>query len=304
MGVPRDPAAQEGLNTSVLVTAIHHMGELASQERMARVLVTAIHHMGELASQKRGVTSTEMSKPRIGVSVWKRPLETSLGQPEIMHALSDDYIRPIRAAGGRPVLIPPLHPEDADEVLDDLEGLIISGGGDMDPAHYGEENEGQSVNPDSDVDAWEMALVRGAQERGMPLLGVCRGMQVMNVAFGGTLSQDITDPEGVHRPVEGTPDELRDASHSVQITPGSRLAQLYGVEQRLVNTIHHQAPAKVPESLTVVARAPDGAIEALEYNGEWYALGVQWHPERWAFEEEGPLFKSLIGEAGRYRRDK
>ncbi|HEY5578716.1 MAG TPA: gamma-glutamyl-gamma-aminobutyrate hydrolase family protein [Acidimicrobiia bacterium] len=242
-----------------------------------------------------------MSRPRIGISVWKRPLRTSLGQPETMHALSDDYIRPIVSAGGRPVLIPALDPGEAEDVLDDLDALIISGGGDVDPAFYGQANTGDSVDVDPSVDAWEMALIRGAKRRRMPLLGVCRGMQVINVTLGGTLEQEITHQEGLHRPLVGTPEELRAASHPVHIIAGSRLAELYGVEQRLVNTIHHQAPARIGERLEVTARAPDGTVEALEYQGDWFALGVQWHPERWAFEEEAPLFKSLIEQADQYR---
>ncbi len=242
-----------------------------------------------------------MGKPRIGISVWKRPLTTALGHPELMHALSDDYLRPILAAGGRPVLVPPLPPEDAGEVLDDLDGLIVSGGADLDPGSYRQPNSGQSLETDTEIDRWELALVLEAKARRVPMLGVCRGMQVLNVALGGTLHQDITEPEGHHRPVTGSPDELRSASHPVRLSPTSTLAALYEVTQRQVNTIHHQAPALVGEGLEVVGTAPDGVVEAIEYRGDWYAIGVQWHPERWAFEEEAPLFEDLISQAKRYR---
>ena len=199
------------------------------------------------------------------------------------------------------MLIPPSPIEEAGEVLDDLDGLIISGGGDVDPSTYGLSDQGGNYEMDTAIDQWEIALIKGAQERKMPFLGICRGMQVLNVAFGGTLHQEMTSEGGPHEPVVGEPDSLMRRRHTVELKPGSRLAAIYGAEQRLANTLHHQAPEEIGTDLEVAGCTSDGHIEALEHQGEWYALGVQWHPERLETEEEAPLFKDLVDQAAEFR---
>ena len=240
-------------------------------------------------------------KPRIGVSVWKRALKTWLGDPEILHSLSDHYVEAIRGAGGIPILIPPLHPDDAPTMLAALDGLLISGGGDVDPISYGDVDRGGNYDMNAAVDAWEISLINEAADKGLPFLGICRGMQVLNVAFGGTLAQEIGDSDGVHLPVKGDPEDLLKRRHTVTLEPGSKLASIYGTDQRSVNTLHHQAPAEVSAELEVVARSGDGLVEGLEYPGDWYAVAVQWHPERLDSEDEAPLFKDFVKQATIFR---
>lgn len=185
------------------------------------------------------------------------------------------YVAAAAEAGLLPVLLPPLPPDRAPQVLQRLDGLILSGGEDVDPALYGAEPHPGLRTTNRTRDEWEIALVRTAQRTGLPLLAICRGVQVLNVALGGTLVQDI--PSEIPDALEH--DRHRDyRAHPIAIEPGSRLAEIVGCAME-VNTSHHQSTASLGEGLRVVARAPDGIVEALEWTGDWWAVGVQWHPE-------------------------
>ncbi len=187
------------------------------------------------------------------------------------------YFQGITAAGGIAVLLPPqpVDREIAARALDGLDGLVITGGKDVDPASYGQRRHPATDQPGRDRDAWEFALLAEAIDRGLPVLGICRGAQVFNVAFGGTLHQHLPDVIGHcgHRAGNAVFTTM-----GVQTVPGTRLAELIGASAE-VRCYHHQAIADVGDRLVVSARDDDGVIEAIELPGENFVLAVQWHPE-------------------------
>lgn len=189
-----------------------------------------------------------------------------------------DYTRAVQRAGGIPVLLPFVTTEaEAAEVLDRLDGLLLSGGDDLDPLLYGELPHPKQGNISPERDLAELAYARVALARDMATLGVCRGHQVLAVAFGGALWQDIPSqvPEAIKHRQEGP---KWYPTHPVAIAQGTRLHALLGSE-RLVNSRHHQAVKRAPEGWVVSALSPDGIIEAMEHPGRRFALSVQWHPE-------------------------
>jgi putative glutamine amidotransferase len=203
------------------------------------------------------------------------------------------YVRAVEAAGGRAVLLPP-SPLGASETLRALDGLVFAGGADVDPARYGAQPSPETAGLRPDRDEGELALLRAAIDDDVPVLGVCRGMQLMNVALGGSLQQHLPDAVGHdgHRPSPGVYGQ-----HSVETAPGSRLAALLGEAAR-VNSYHHQGIASVGEGLTATAHAADGTIEAIEIDGRTFALGVLWHPE---VGDDLRLFESLVESAREVR---
>ncbi len=236
-----------------------------------------------------------MKRPVIGISTWQRVFDTDLGEGRSVHSLGVEYVAPVETAGGAPVLLAPT--SGVGEILDRIDGLVLSGGQDMDPVRYGaEREEGASYDPRRDEH--EVALVAGARERGIPVLAICRGMQVTNVAFGGTLIVDI-DPTDTHRPVKGA--AQLDERHPITMAADSRLASVYDTTERIVNTIHHQAVDQLAPGFRAVAWAPDGIIEAIEPDDDWEFWGVQWHPEKMTepheTAQEQPLYAALIDAA-------
>lgn len=179
------------------------------------------------------------------------------------------YPRLVRRAGGLAVLLPPDAPERAAATVARLDGLVVAGGPDVEPVRYGAEPDPRTGPPDRARDAWELALIGAALDRGIPLLGICRGMQLLNVALGGTLVQHIDG----HAEVPGA-----FGRHPVEPVPGT----LYGgiaPEQASVPTYHHQAVDRLGTGLVPSAYAADGTVEAIELPGPAWVLGVQWHPE-------------------------
>jgi putative glutamine amidotransferase len=205
------------------------------------------------------------------------------------------YVSSVLRAGGLPVIVPILEPGHADAMLDGLDGLLLSGGGDIDPARYGGVAVPEVDGVDPARDAWELALVERALERGMPVLGVCRGAQVINVATGGTLIVDLLAvTELGHRQRALFDQDV----HPVDILTGSRLAWAMGRERAGVNTLHHQAVERVGRGLRAVAWGPDGVVEAIESTTDVPVLGVQWHPELLPELAGNPeLFAWLVNEA-------
>jgi putative glutamine amidotransferase len=210
--------------------------------------------------------------------------------------LPSDYFEGVVMAGGIAVLLPPqpVDPEIAGRVLDGLHALVITGGYDLDPAAYGQQPHPTTDEPRSARDAWEFALLKGALKRGLPVLGICRGAQVLNVAFGGTLHQHLPDVLGHngHRAGNGV-----FATLPVRTVPGTRLAGLLG-ETADASCYHHQAIDKVGEPLVVSAWDADGVVEALELPGDGFVLAVQWHPEKSL--DDLRLFAAVVAAARSY----
>jgi putative glutamine amidotransferase len=210
--------------------------------------------------------------------------------------LPADYFEGVSLAGGVAVLLPPqpVDPETVEGLLDSLDALVITGGYDVDPARYDQEPHPATDRPRTDRDAWELALLRAALDRGIPVLGICRGAQLLNVAFGGTLHQHLPDVlgHGGHRVGNGVFARL-----PVRTVAGTRLAALIG-DCADAPCYHHQAIDKVGDGLVVSAWDPDGVVEAVELPGEAFALAVQWHPEKSL--DDLRLFKAVV-EAARSR---
>ncbi len=222
-----------------------------------------------------------MTRPLVGVTAWRRTLDTFYG-PDRLHTLATFYADSIIEAGMTPVMFPGgQSPEDAERLITAVDGLLLSGGDDVDPETYGEENSA-SKHSSTDVDLFEIALIKAAREQGKPVLGICRGLQILNVALGGTLTQEITGEGETHEPfISGTdPSIWEERRHVVRFQNDSIVARAYGIDEAKVNTLHHQGVEDLAPDLIVEAVADDGLIEAARCRGDWWALGVQWHPER------------------------
>jgi putative glutamine amidotransferase len=228
-------------------------------------------------------------RPLIAITTWRRELSTFVGPRTLLYTLADEYVRCVADGGATPLLIPHLIPDEVDSVLDGVDGLVVAGGGDVDPVSYGASDAGSS-GTDPKADATEIALVRAARAREVPVLAICRGMQIANVAFGGSLTQDIGQVGTAHEPISDDPDAVLGAIHDIVIAPASLLGRVLGAGPRTVNTIHHQAIDRLAEGFQVTARAEDGVIEAIETDDAWPFLGVQWHPEKRAGNADAPLF--------------
>jgi putative glutamine amidotransferase len=207
-----------------------------------------------------------------------------------------DYVQAVERAGGRALLVPPSL-DGIEETLDALDGLVLSGGPDLDPVLYGAEAHVETTNVRPERDRAELALLEAALVRDMPVLAVCRGSQILNVARGGDLVQHLPEVVGDEKH-KHTPGVFAD--HDVEVKAGTRLGELLG-GQAPVKSHHHQGFGRVGEGLTVSAEAEDGTIEALEDPTRRFAVGVLWHPEA---GEDAALFDALVEEAGRYRSER
>jgi putative glutamine amidotransferase len=210
------------------------------------------------------------------------------------------YLRAVEAAGGIPLLLPPaLDDEARDRLFAGLDGLLLTGGGDVDPGLFGEAPHPTTYDVAPARDTLEIAAARAALERGRPLLAICRGIQVLNVALGGTLYQDVASHPG--SPVRHRQEEPRDQpTHTVKVKAGTRLATVLGVEEVDVNSMHHQALRTLGRGLVPVAWAPDQIVEGAEIDDPArFVLGVQWHPEELTGHSEPArrLFAALVAAA-------
>lgn len=218
-------------------------------------------------------------KPVIGITSWKRRLDTFYG-PDDLQTLSAYYTDSVSNAGMTPVLFPSsLEPDDAPLLVEMVDGVLLSGGDDIDPAIYHEENT-DSHKVSAIADRFEIAVVEAARNQGKPALVICRGLQLLNVALGGSLNQEVTSEGGVHELISRDHEEMNARRHVVTFEPGSIMARVYGSTEAKVNTLHHQGVARLAEGLIVEGRTDDGLIEAARFSGGWWAVGVQWHPER------------------------
>lgn len=212
--------------------------------------------------------------------------------------LPQQYFDAVTASGGIAVLLPPQSGPDAaaEAVLDGLDGLILTGGLDVEPALYGAERHPLTDPARPDRDAWELALFRGAETRRLPVLAICRGLQLVNIARGGTLYQHLPDDLGTERYRIGGGVF---ATNEVLVDEGSRLAGLVGAGALDVHSYHHQGVDRLGDGLVATARTDDGLVQAFESDGDGYLVGVQWHPEENA--EDRRLFAGLVAEASAYR---
>ncbi len=241
-----------------------------------------------------------MRLPVIGIS---GRTERSARPPNIpLFALAQSYVRATATGGGAPAIIPPyLEKGQLRAIFERIDGLILSGGGDVHPCAYEEEDDGLLWHIDESRDRTEILLATWALNENRPLLAICRGAQVLNVAAGGTLVQDISVhiPNALsHTCIAGQP--LPQIAHSIEVAKNSNLASLIGSGSVGVNSAHHQAIKDVAEGLRTVARAPDNVIEAVEAPEHVFCLGVQWHPEVMVDEHSmmRRLFEGLV-EAGK-----
>jgi putative glutamine amidotransferase len=234
------------------------------------------------------------SRPNIGVTAATESVSYGVWEnlPAVISPAS--YIRAVQRAGGRAVLLPP-DQEDAeapDGVLELLDALVVTGGaGDLDPNLYGDERHPETGPVQEERDAYELTLVRGALQREMPILGICRGMQILNVAYGGTIEQHLPDVLG-HEEHRHTPGTFAD--HEVRLVPDSLAARATGSERTPAKSHHHQGIKQVGKGLQVTGWAvEDDAVEALEDPSCPFVLGVLWHPEE---DENSQLIKALVSE--------
>jgi putative glutamine amidotransferase len=242
-------------------------------------------------SQQRPVIGICTALVRANWGVWQE-------REAALLALS--YIEAIQRAGGLAVMIPPdgSFEQDSDQMLDLLDGLILAGGNDIDPASYGADLHPATHHLVPERDRSEFALAARAVERDMPVLGICRGMQLINVAFGGTLSQHLPDELG-HEEHRRTPGTFEGSEHDVHLTPGSLAARAAGEELHCTKSHHHQGIATVGDGLAVTGRSTiDDLPEAIEAPGRRFVLGVQWHPEA---DEQSRVVAAIVEQARDYR---
>jgi len=237
-----------------------------------------------------------MARPPVGLTIGN-------SRDAEVFALRDDYVRALETAGGLPFVLAPGDPEDAPEMaaeyLDRVQALVLSGGADIDPALYGEARHRTVTQVFPERDAFELALCREALRRDMPTLAICRGHQLLNVATGGTLFQDIASQ--VEAAATHDPDQERwDRCHEVEVLPGTRLREILGQERVAVNSFHHQAVKEMGNGLVLSARGcDDGIIEGMGMPDRRFIIGVQWHPESFWDRPQGfqPLFEALVNAA-------
>lgn len=235
-------------------------------------------------------------RPRIGISLDYDPAQGRYG-------LKQTYVDAVLGAGGLPVLLPIVGEEGAAAYLDQLDGLVLSGGDfDVPPSLYGEATRPQCGALVPERTDSELRFLRSALATGMPVLGVCGGMQLLNVALGGSLHQDLPNDLGLRGHQQPAPKDV--PSHDVEVVPGTRLAALAGAGRLRVNSTHHQAVKAVAPGLLVSARSPDGVVEGIELPGHPFALGVQWHPESALRHEprHAGIYRGLVAAAGERRR--
>jgi putative glutamine amidotransferase len=248
-----------------------------------------------------------VARPLVAVPGYPLVAGRVTGWKEGASAVPAEYIDALRRAGLRPAILSAPDPGSAREILEPFDALVLIGGGDVDPARYGAARHPAVYGVDPDRDDLELALAREAVDAGLPLLAICRGLQVLNVALGGTLHQHLADLLGMGQHgranTDGTP-----VVHDVTVAPASRLAEIAGEAGVFTRctSVHHQAVDRVGQGLVVTARSADGVIEAIESPpGQGWVLAVQWHPERTAAvdSQQQALFDALAAvlPAGRDR---
>jgi gamma-glutamyl-gamma-aminobutyrate hydrolase PuuD len=216
------------------------------------------------------------------------------------YALPEPCVAALRAAGARTALLPPSQPAEPEELLAPFDGLLLAGGGDIEPARYGAADHPAQYGTDPDRDELELELARAAVRLGVPTLGICRGIQLLNVAFGGTLVQHLPDRDGQAGHQIEHRNEAKQALHGLRVEPGSRLADAIGQVEAEGLSHHHQGLDRLGEGFRPVAWAPDGLVEGIERDQGW-TVGVLWHPESTAAADpvQHRLLSALVEVASR-----
>jgi putative glutamine amidotransferase len=259
--------------------------------------MTRIRHLArEAAPPLIGITASELHhKGQVALTDHGEPGQSTL-------SLGLAYAEAVAGAGGVPVILAPC--SDVGQLVERLDGIVLSGGPDIDPVRYGQDRQADVGPVEPEIDAFELALCDRALTRGTPLLGICRGMQLLNVAAGGTLHQHIPDllgPRVLHRGLPGGDP----AAHDVTVTEPSVLATLIGSGVLHVNSFHHQAIDRLADGLRVVARSSDGIVEAVEGTGAALVLGVQWHVESLTADpRHAAILHAFIGAASRFELER
>jgi putative glutamine amidotransferase len=237
-------------------------------------------------------------RPRIGITCDFETITDRRGAPSPRFLVPAAYVTAVAKAGGDPILLPHVGADRAEAYVDLLDGVVIAGGDfDIPPAYYGEEARpklGKLLEERSD---FERAVLTLALQHDLPVLGVCGGMQLLNVVMGGTLYQDLSERDGTGVHVQ--PHDKREPAHPVVVEAGSLLAKLTGKNAITANSTHHQIVNRIGKGLVASGIADDGVVEAIESSTYRYALGVQWHPEVLAAPEHAALYRGLIDAARR-----
>jgi putative glutamine amidotransferase len=236
-----------------------------------------------------------MVRPLVGITTYVTPARFGVWEAESV-LVPADYVNAVKRAGGRPLLVPPSE-DGVDETLAAVDGLIFSGGSDLDPELYGQEPHAETVGVVAARDRAELVLLTAALARDLPVLAICRGSQVLNVALGGDLVQHLPDVVGDERH-KRTPGEFAD--QDVTLEEGTRIGALLG-DRAPVKSHHHQGIGRLGNGLRASAHAEDGVVEAIEDPARRFTLGVLWHPEA---GEDLKLFEALVEEAARFRAER
>jgi len=240
-------------------------------------------------------------QPVIGITTQPKCTESASGDIA-SHTIAHTYTDAVVRAGGVPVLLPPVPDEDVPAVADRLDGIVFTGGGDIEAHRYGAATHQTMKRMDFERDQFEITLTAEAHRRRLPVLAICRGLQLVNVAFGGTLIQDIPSEVGSHTHTE-IGNRVWNGHQVVTLEKGSRVARAVGTTELKVNSIHHQAVRDIAPGFKAVGWADDGVVEAIEYaDGEWPLYAVQWHPEYLSNRDDPAshaLFDALVADARR-----
>lgn len=230
-------------------------------------------------------------RARIGISAYPRVIDTFMGAT-LLHTSSRHYVESVVRAGGVPVILPIIDPEDVPTALDGVHGVLVTGGGDVQPSRYHATPTAETRNVDPLRDAFDFRLLELAIERDVPVLATCRGMQVLNVVLGGSLVPHVPTATGHNH---DRIDRWHEAVHRVKVEPDSHLAEALGCTEVNVNSLHHQAVFEAAPGTRPVAWAEDDTVEAIELPGAPHVVAVQWHPELLedAPEQQG-LFRQLV----------
>lgn len=238
-------------------------------------------------------------KPRILLT--SRPSDDAapVGESPFREYVYQSYADALRDNGAIVTIVPISDPEDAEIILSAADALVVAGGRDISPSCYGQDPDPHTQEPHERLDASDLALIKKAKVMDIPLLAICRGMQALNVANGGTLLQDIVGKKSHHPILPETYEEKVAFRHMVTLESDSWLAKVFSETRIETNSIHHQAVDYLGEDLRIVGRADDGVVEAIESTTDWFAVGTQWHPE--LMHNPEVLFKSFVDDVAAYR---